>query len=165
MHHIKLSHELLEQLKGQGKPLVVIESPLSSPTIEGWVRNKKFARACMRDSLARGEAPYASHLIYAQEGILDDDVADERALGMYAGFVWGDKADYIVCYDDLGISSGMAAGLQKHRDVGKRVEVRTLGYIPEVLPEEVELEKMRRVVAQLLKNEEVEVDLGLGMTV
>lgn len=163
MHHIKLSHELLEQLKGQEKPLVVIESPLSSPTIEGWVRNKKFARACMRDSLARGEAPYASHLIYAQEGILDDDVAEERALGMYAGFVWGGVADYIVCYDDLGISSGMAAGLQKHRDVGKRVEVRNLGYIPEVLPEEVELEKMRRKVAELLKHEEVDVELGLGM--
>ena len=163
MHHINLSHDLLESMKGKTKPKVIVESPLSSATIEGLVRNKKFARACMRDCLSRGEAPYASHLLYAQEGLLDDDVAEERALGMYAGFVWADHADYIVCYNDLGISSGVAAGLKKHEDLGKHVEIRTLGYIPEVLPEEVDLEQKRREVAALLKNEEKEVELGLGM--
>lgn len=39
------------------KPLVVIESPLKG----SFRRNVAYAKAAMRDSLARGEAPYASH--------------------------------------------------------------------------------------------------------
>ena len=41
--------------------LVLLESPYA-----GYVeRNLAYARACMRDCLLRGEAPFASHLLYA----------------------------------------------------------------------------------------------------
>ena len=41
-------------------------------------RNVRYARACVRDSLLRGEAPIASHLLYTQPGVLRDNVAGER---------------------------------------------------------------------------------------
>ena len=44
---------------------VILESPYAGD-IE---RNVKYARMAVRDSLSRGEAPIASHLLYTQEGI------------------------------------------------------------------------------------------------
>ena len=65
MQHIEISHQLLEKIEKDQLEEVLIESPLASPTVEGLVKNKKYARACLRDSLSKGEAPYASHLLYA----------------------------------------------------------------------------------------------------
>jgi len=62
--------------------LVVIESPYAGKTFEEVRRNVKFARACVRDSLLRSEIPFASHLLYTQPGILNDDNPDERELGI-----------------------------------------------------------------------------------
>ena len=53
--------------------LVVLESPFAG-NVE---MNIHYARACMADCLARGEAPFASHLLYTQPGILDDDIPEE----------------------------------------------------------------------------------------
>lgn len=158
MKHIQLSHDILEKIEKNLLIPVIIESPLASPTVEGWVKNKKFARACMRDCLERGEAPYASHLLYAQEGLLNDDVPEERALGIHAGLVWGKFANKSVVYTDLGISSGMERGIKRAREENREIEYRTLGYVPEVLPQEVELEQKRREVEALLKNEEINLE-------
>jgi hypothetical protein len=49
------------------------------------VRNRNYARAAVRDSLMRGEAPIASHLIYTQPGILRDEIEGERQQGIDAG--------------------------------------------------------------------------------
>lgn len=46
---------------------VILESPFAGH-VES---NIEYARACIRDSLLRGEAPLASHLLYTQPGILD----------------------------------------------------------------------------------------------
>jgi len=102
--------------------LVVIESPLKGDM----AMNKKYARACMRDCLMRGEYPFASHLLYAQEGILDDTIPTERKLGMEAGFAWEEFADATVVYVDLGISAGMEKGLQKAKEAGRPAEFRQL---------------------------------------
>ena len=85
---------------------VVIESPYAGDV----KKNKRYARACMLDCLKRGEAPYASHLLYTQ--VLDDDVKEERELGINSGFAWQDAADLIVVYTDLGISKGMERGVE-----------------------------------------------------
>jgi hypothetical protein len=102
--------------------LVVIESPFAGE-IE---RNIKYARACMRDSLSRGEAPLASHLLYTQEGILKDGVPEERNWGIEAGLAWGKKAKKTIVYTDLGISGGMEKGIQRAKDEGREVEYRKL---------------------------------------
>lgn len=84
---------------------VVVESPYAGDV----ERNVKYARLCMLDCLQRGEAPYASHLLYTQ--CLDDDTPDERTLGILAGFAWGAKADLHAFYVDLGVSDGMRKSL------------------------------------------------------
>src|SRR5690606_24498929 len=48
------------------KPLVIIESPYSGDV----ERNTEYARSCLLDSLRRGEAPIASHLLHTQ--VLED---------------------------------------------------------------------------------------------
>lgn len=83
--------------------LVILESPYAGD-IE---RNVKYARMCVRDSLSRGEAPIASHLLYTQEGILNDDLPEERQLGIDAGLAWKEVATKHVFYIDYGYSRGM----------------------------------------------------------
>jgi hypothetical protein len=103
--------------------LVVIESPYKGDT----ERNVAYARACVRDSLLRGEYPLASHLLYTQLGILRDDVAQDRALGIDAGLAWAKHADLTAAYVDFGISSGMAHGIRDAKRAGRPVEYRRLG--------------------------------------
>jgi hypothetical protein len=80
---------------------VVIESP-SAGNVK---RNIKYARECLLDSLKRGEAPIASHLLYTQ--VLNDDIPEERLDGIYAGFAWLCVADKHIFYVDYGMSQGM----------------------------------------------------------
>jgi len=105
------------------KRLVVIETPYAGDV----AANVEYARACMLDSLKRQEAPFLSHLLYPQPGILDDSAPDERELGMLAGFAWGDMADARVCYVDRGTSPGMARAIKRSEQLGQPVEYRTLG--------------------------------------
>jgi len=102
--------------------LVIIESPFAGDV----VTNIEYARACVRDSLARGEAPIASHLLYTQEGILNDDIPHERQQGVDAGLAWRHVAHASVVYTDLGISSGMKYGIAAAIEAGKEVEYRHL---------------------------------------
>lgn len=48
---------------------VDIETPYMGRNEEELRRNLLYARACVRDSLMRGEIPFASHLFYTQPGI------------------------------------------------------------------------------------------------
>lgn len=102
--------------------LVLLESPYAGDV----ERNTRYARACMRDCLLRGEAPFASHLLYTQPGVLDDLVPAERELGIAAGLAWGSKALLTVVYTDLGISDGMQLGINRAHAIGRRVEMRRL---------------------------------------
>ena len=68
---------------------VILESPFAGD-IE---RNIQYARMAVRDSLSRGEAPIASHLLYTQEGILKDEIPEERQWGIDAGLAWKSVAD------------------------------------------------------------------------
>jgi len=87
-------------------------------------QHKEYAKACMRDSIWRGEAPYASHLLYAQPGILDDLIPAEREYGIEAGLAWGDRADLTAVYTDLGISGGMQRGIERAQKAGRPIEMR-----------------------------------------
>jgi len=88
---------------------VIIESPFAGD----FTKNIAYARECMRDSLSRGEAPFASHLLYTQEGILDDTKIEERTQGIEAGLIWGKQADLTAVYTDLGLSKGMQQGINR----------------------------------------------------
>ena len=103
--------------------LVVIESPYAGD-IE---KNLDYARRAMAHSLSLGEAPIASHLLYTQEGILDDSVAEERALGIEAGLLWARHAELTAVYADLGISPGMAEAIKRSVYEGREVDIRHIG--------------------------------------
>jgi hypothetical protein len=105
---------------------VIVESPYAGKTPEELERNVRYARACVRDCLRRGEAPIASHLLYTQPGILDDAVPFERQWGIDAGLAWGAVAAATVVYTDLGISRGMQYGINNANAAGRPVEFRTL---------------------------------------
>jgi hypothetical protein len=101
---------------------VILESPFAGD-VEA---NINYARACVRDALWRGETPLASHLLYTQPGILDDDAPFERAQGINAGHAWIPFADAMVVYTDRGISEGMRAGISSAEFHKIPVEYRSL---------------------------------------
>jgi len=101
---------------------VVIESPYAGDV----ARNLRYVRACMRDALMRGEAPYASHALYTQPGVLRDDVPEERELGIRAGFAWRAASEVTAVYQDLGISSGMQLGVRHAAEAGAVLDFRRI---------------------------------------
>lgn len=109
--------------------LVYIESPFKDENWKATRRNVLYARVCVRDSLLRGEAPYASHLFFTQTGILNDTVEAERQLGISAGQTLGDKFDLRAVYEDFGISKGMQYGIERALKLGQPIEHRTLSVI------------------------------------
>jgi hypothetical protein len=105
---------------------VVLESPYAAPTPEGVAENILYARRCVRDCLARGESPYASHLLLTQPGVLRDEVPEERELGIRAGLAWHSEADYGVAYLDRLLSSGMIRGIDHAVSLGRESRLRWL---------------------------------------
>lgn len=122
--------------------LVIVESPFAGKApiwslrfprfvqnlavrVETW-RNIRYARAAIRDCLLRDEAPLASHLLYTQRGVLDDNIPRERQRGILAGIAWGKGVDATVVYIDRGVSKGMSYGITCARVVGRPVEYRSL---------------------------------------
>lgn len=98
----------------------IIESPYSGEV----ERNMAYLKRAILDSLQRGEAPIASHKLYTD--ILDDNIPEQRALGIAAGFAWREVADFTAFYCDYGESEGMKEArlsLQAHgfviRYIGK----------------------------------------------
>ncbi|WP_206445622.1 DUF7768 domain-containing protein [Spirosoma sordidisoli] len=102
---------------------VLVESPYAGNT----ALNMTYGRACLADCFARGEAPFASHLLYTQPGVLDDAQPGQRAQGIEAGLLWGAMAEASVVYTDFGISPGMKLGIQAAQAAGRPVEYRSLG--------------------------------------
>jgi len=101
---------------------VIVESPYKGDV----ERNERYARACLLDSLKRGEAPLASHLLYTQ--VLDDKLDKERRLGMKAGHAWIPVAECMVIYTDLGESDGVFEGLKVARLFEIPVEFRAIDW-------------------------------------
>ena len=102
---------------------VILESPFAGE-VES---NIKYARRCVRHSLSNNEAPIASHLLYTQKGILNDDIESERKLGIDAGLAWKQVAEKHVFYIDYGMSKGMHYALEYATENKIKVEFRYIG--------------------------------------
>jgi hypothetical protein len=101
---------------------VILESPYAGDV----ETNVRYARACVRDCVLRGDSPIASHLLFTQPGVLDDTIPEERELGIEAGLAWGHEAEATVVYIDLGVSKGMTFGIARAHHEGRPVEYRQL---------------------------------------
>jgi len=91
---------------------VIIESPYGSKDEIIVIRNQIYLGRCIMDSLSRGEAPFASHGFYTQ--YLDDNIPEERKLGIEAGFAWGKVTERVAVYHDYGITEGMRQGINQY---------------------------------------------------
>jgi len=106
--------------------LVELETPYKGKDYANLEKNIEYARACMRHCLLKGEAPFASHLLYTQPRVLDDKLTNEREMGIEAGLAWAVHAEATVVYTDLGISEGMVAAIRRAVKEKRPVEYRKL---------------------------------------
>jgi len=109
--------------------LVIVESPFAA-THHSEAEHITYARRCLKDCLQRGEAPYASHLLYTQAGVLDDTIPEEREWGIQAGFAFRQAVKETVVYADYGISAGMAYGIKNAMDLRHTIVYREIGKNP-----------------------------------
>lgn len=123
---------------GDIKRTVTIESPYAGDI----AANETYARAAMRDCLLRGEACFASHLLYTQPGVLDDGCLAQRRLGVEAGLLFAQMTAKTVVYGDLGTSKGMEEGIARAEKAGRPVEYRSLpAFAPKAPAVDISFEK------------------------
>lgn len=110
-----------EQLSIAKRKLVIIESPFAGDQM----RHLDYLGECIRDSIFRNEAPFASHGLYTRW--LDDFLQADRQTGIECGYAWMSSADLVAFYYDLGVSAGMRKALEYCARNGYRIEFRALG--------------------------------------
>lgn len=164
MKHSIESHKIIESSTRPNLELVVLETRYVSEDIATMIKYRKFTLACIRDCLKRGEAPYASHMLFTETNALGEFSPDERAIGMHSGFLWGSNAVKTVVYTDLGLGLGMQQGIKSAQEVGRSVEYRELGWIPSVTASEVEFEIQLRSVKKKMFEEIVGFSGELAMS-
>ena len=105
---------------------VVIESPFKGTTERTQEQHRAYLNHALQDAIRRGEAPFASH--HAYPGVLDDDNLKERTIGIAAGLCWGEMADLVAIYQDMGVSPGMTQAIDHYKAMGKPIEYRKLDW-------------------------------------
>lgn len=97
------------------QPRVCLESPFMAGDYESLRQNIVYARLALLDSLKRGEAPIASHLLVTQ---VYNESPSFREAGIAAGRAWQSQAELVAFYTDLGWSSGMERAMRRCRELG-----------------------------------------------
>lgn len=97
----------------------IIESPFKGTSPEDRAENIKYGLMACKHAADLGFVPFASHLFFPQ--FLNEDVPEERQLGIEMGYDFWEKSDVILFYVDRGISSGMEKALAKAFMEGKPV--------------------------------------------
>ena len=87
--------------------LTIIESPWRGDV----AKHRAYLLRAIKDSLLRGEAPFASHLMYPD--VLREEDMGESARGILTGFAWYKVVERCAVYEDYGISSGMELGINE----------------------------------------------------
>lgn len=127
--------------------------------------NQAYLIECMQDSIDRGEAPFAPHMMYTQ--VLDDDKDDEREAGINCGIAFMGVCDKVAIYYDNGVSEGMHHEIKKAYELGLEVEFRKvptggvfhggLNTFPLKEGEPVSLSWKRSIVKQPAKDEDLQI--------
>lgn len=99
---------------------IVIESPFKDEPMA-----LHYLGECVKDSISRGEAPFASHGFYTRW--LEDSDPTQRDQGIDCQLALIRATQFAVFYTDLGISRGMQEALQFCNRFGISIEFRELG--------------------------------------
>lgn len=99
---------------------VIVESPYAGEVM----LNEDYARSAILDCLTKGEAPFASHLLYTQ--VLDEKIPSHRDFGISANIAMQKVIKKMVVYTDRGISGGMTQAISFAKENGVEVEYRSL---------------------------------------
>jgi hypothetical protein len=103
---------------------VLLETPCSGN--EHPIIYEKYAKACIRDSLLRNEAPLSGFLLYKQPDILNHLVYNEKILGRLAELEWSKSCKRMLVYKDLGITKEMQRNIDNAIAIDQIVEYRIL---------------------------------------
>ena len=92
---------------------LVIESPYAGDVED----NIEFARVVCLYAIYLGYAPIASHLLYTQ--FLDDDIQEERMLGIEAGLAWSSQAEevWFCLQEGAKLSKGMSLAMDRYTEL------------------------------------------------
>lgn len=132
------------------RKLTIIESPYSSPTVQGYTNNVQYLRRALRHSWEEGELPFASHAFFPF--FLNEAFPEERQEGIEAGYQFWDfetmklqtpgggasLASFsgrptIVFYTDLGMSPGMVKALERCQEINQAFVIRTINPTKEIV--------------------------------
>ena len=104
--------------------IVAIESPWAG--LDAGTKAKRYLRNCIRDSLVRGEIPWASHAMLAWTEALYEMEEEQREEGMEVNKQMIQKVDLVAFYVDFGMSKGMERAWLWAGYMGKKREKRTI---------------------------------------
>jgi hypothetical protein len=118
-------------------------------------QNIVYARLALLNSLLRGEAPLASHLLYTQ---VWSEKPELRANGIKAGVEMHQRVDQVALYVDLGVSGGMKAARDNAQLISVELSTRaildlTAGQDPRDVLAKKPLEPMFPYLEELLESE------------
>jgi len=106
---------------------------LISPYSGDTKKNVAYALRCMHHALSEGYSPYASHILFAASGCLNDDDPKDRDFGFRAGYAFLSTCEIALSFMDLGVSRGMRADLDASRRLDIPIRYLSLtGAIPHV---------------------------------
>lgn len=103
---------------------VYIASPYRTNEIHQRHTFDNYLEECIRDSLARKEAPYAPH--YYLPDFLQDSIPELRQIGMRIGQRFLMVCNCVAVYKDFGISDGMQEEIDFAKAHKIPVSIRTI---------------------------------------
>jgi hypothetical protein len=125
--------------------LIAVESPYGSDDWQEIAENIHYLRACMHYVHLQGNAPYASHAISTQPGVLDDSdkgPGGERETGIFGGQAIADRMDEKWVFMDKGMTTGMEYGYKRSGEINQPILIKELGpdwhrYVAKPKPDDV----------------------------
>lgn len=118
---------LIPSVMKNPRKLVMIECPYGTEDPAKRELYERYAKMCLKDSLRRGEAPFAGQMFYAK--LLNTHVAPEKDVGLVSHMSWIAVADIVAIYTDLGISPSMQIAINVATIKNRQMRFRSIGNV------------------------------------
>jgi len=102
---LSLQNDILKKIIDNDKKDRLLRVFVCSPLRGDLEKNIALAKRLCQKVVQKGHASFAPHAFYTQ--FLDDNIEEERNIGIHAGMAFLKVCDELWVYDKKGISSGM----------------------------------------------------------